>query len=417
MDGGFHGRTLSTLSATGKPKAQEGFAPLVAGFHCIPYDDVQALLDLEGGPEQIVAVMLEPVQGENGVVAPRPGYLQALRTICDRNGWLLVLDEVQTGLCRTGAWFAYQHENIRPDIATLAKSLGNGLPIGACLAAGTAANLFTPGSHGSTFGRQSLGRGGGPHRHRADGRAKTRARAAELGTIMLARFKAELGGLKEVIEVRGKGLMIGIELARPCAELVARSLERRLLINVAAEKVVRLLPPLIISDAEMNEIIDVVCALIKDFGPLRSNAMPMPRHFLTLGDLDRAELDALLARAAELKQAFKQKRLERSCPGRVLAMVFEKSSTRTRVSFETAMAHLGGCAIYLPANDTQLQRGEPVEDTARVLSNMVDGVMLRTYEHEKLARFAENADVPVINGLSDSFHPCQLLATCRPSMS
>lgn len=265
MDGGFHGRTLSTLSATGNPKAQEGFAPLVAGFHCIPYDDVQALLDLEGGPEQIVAVMLEPVQGENGVVAPRPGYLQALRTICDRNGWLLVLDEVQTGLCRTGAWFAYQHENIRPDIATLAKSLGNGLPIGACLAAGTAANLFTPGSHGSTFGGNPLAAAAALTVIELMDEQKLAARAAELGTIMLARFKAELGGLKEVIEVRGKGLMIGIELARPCAELVARSLERRLLINVAAEKVVRLLPPLIISDAEMNEIVDVVCALIKDF--------------------------------------------------------------------------------------------------------------------------------------------------------
>ena len=265
MDGGFHGRTLSTLSATGNPKAQEGFAPLVAGFHCIPYDDVQALLDLEGGPEQIVAVMLEPVQGENGVVAPRPGYLQALRTICDRNGWLLVLDEVQTGLCRTGAWFAYQHENIRPDIATLAKSLGNGLPIGACLAAGTAADLFTPGSHGSTFGGNPLAAAAALTVIELMDEQKLAARAAELGTIMLARFKAELGGLKEVIEVRGKGLMIGIELARPCAELVARSLERRLLINVAAEKVVRLLPPLIISDAEMNEIVDVVCALIKDF--------------------------------------------------------------------------------------------------------------------------------------------------------
>ena len=265
MDGGFHGRTLSTLSATGNPKAQEGFAPLVAGFHCIPYDDVQALLDLEGGPEQIVAVMLEPVQGENGVVAPRPGYLQALRTICDQNGWLLVLDEVQTGLCRTGAWFAYQHENIRPDIATLAKSLGNGLPIGACLAAGTAADLFTPGSHGSTFGGNPLAAAAALTVIELMDEQKLAARAAELGTIMLARFKAELGGLKEVIEVRGKGLMIGIELARPCAELVARSLERRLLINVAAEKVVRLLPPLIISDAEMNEIVDVVCALIKDF--------------------------------------------------------------------------------------------------------------------------------------------------------
>lgn len=265
MDGGFHGRTLSTLSATGNPKAREGFAPLVAGFHCIPYDDVQALLDLEGGPEQIVAVMLEPVQGENGVVAPRPGYLQALRTICDRNGWLLVLDEVQTGLCRTGAWFAYQHENIRPDIATLAKSLGNGLPIGACLAAGTAADLFTPGSHGSTFGGNPLASAAALTVIELMDEQKLAARAAELGTIMLARFKAELGGLKEVIEVRGKGLMIGIELARPCAELVARSLERRLLINVAAEKVVRLLPPLIISDAEMNEIVDVVCALIKDF--------------------------------------------------------------------------------------------------------------------------------------------------------
>lgn len=265
MDGGFHGRTLATLSATGNPKAREGFAPLLAGFHCIPYDDVQALRDLEGGREQIVAVMLEPVQGENGVVAPRPGYLQALRTICDRNGWLLVLDEVQTGLCRTGAWFAYQHENIRPDIATVAKSLGNGLPIGACLAAGTAANLLTPGSHGSTFGGNPLAAAAALTVIELMDEQKLAARAAELGTIMLARFKAELGGLQEVIEVRGKGLMIGIELASPCAELVARSLERRLLINVAAEKVVRLLPPLIISDAEMNEIIDVVCALIKDF--------------------------------------------------------------------------------------------------------------------------------------------------------
>ena len=265
MDGGFHGRTLATLSATGNPKAREGFAPLLAGFHCIPYDDVQALRDLEGGREQIVAVMLEPVQGESGVVAPRPGYLQALRTICDRNGWLLVLDEVQTGLCRTGAWFAYQHENIRPDIATVAKSLGNGLPIGACLAAGPAADLLTPGSHGSTFGGNPLAAAAALTVIELMDEQKLAARAAELGTIMLARFKAELGGLKEVIEVRGKGLMIGIELASPCAELVARSLERRLLINVAAEKVVRLLPPLIISDAEMNEIVDVVCALIKDF--------------------------------------------------------------------------------------------------------------------------------------------------------
>lgn len=265
MNGGFHGRTLSTLSATGNPKAQEGFAPLLAGFHYIPYDDVQALLDLEGGPEQIVAVMLEPVQGENGVATPRPGYLQALRTICDRNGWLLVLDEVQTGLCRTGAWFAYQHENIRPDIATLAKSLGNGVPIGACLAAGTAAELLTPGSHGSTFGGNPLAAAAALTVIELMDEQKLAARAAELGTIMLARFKAELGGLKEVIEARGKGLMIGIELARPCAELVGRALERRLLINVAAEKVVRLLPPLIISDAEMNEIVDVVCALIKDF--------------------------------------------------------------------------------------------------------------------------------------------------------
>ena len=265
MEGGFHGRTLATLSATGNPKAREGFAPLLAGFHCIPYDDVQALRDLEGGREQIVAVMLEPVQGESGVVAPRPGYLQALRTICDRNGWLLVLDEVQTGLCRTGAWFAYQHENIRPDIATVAKSLGNGLPIGACLAAGAAADLLTPGSHGSTFGGNPLAAAAALTVIELMDEQKLAARAAELGTIMLARFKAELGGLKEVIEVRGKGLMIGIELASPCAELVARSLERRLLINVAADKVVRLLPPLIISDAEMNEIVDVVCALIKDF--------------------------------------------------------------------------------------------------------------------------------------------------------
>ena len=265
MQGSFHGRTMATLSATAKPEVQAGFEPLLPGFLHVPYDDLAALQQLDAVRGRVVALMLEAVQGEGGVNIPAPGYLRALRALCDRNGWLLILDEVQTGMGRTGAWFAYQHEDVLPDVVTLAKSLGNGMPIGACLAAGPAADLLQPGSHGSTFGGNPLAAAAALAVIRIMHEQDLVARAAACGKVMLERFQTELDGLEGVSAVRGMGLMIGIELARDCASLVEQALQRGLLINVTAGRVVRLLPPLVITEADMNHIIDAVCRLVREF--------------------------------------------------------------------------------------------------------------------------------------------------------
>ena len=265
MEGSFHGRTMATLSATGKPEVRAGFDPLLPGFRYMPYNDIPALEKLEDAGDRVVAIMLEAVQGEGGVIVPGPGYLKVLRDLCDRNGWLLVLDEVQTGMCRTGAWFAYQHEDILPDVVTLAKSLGNGLPIGACLAAGPAAEMLQPGSHGSTFGGNPLVSAAALAVIDILSEQDLAERAAATGRAMLESFRAQLADLDQVVEIRGKGLMIGIELSGDCGVLVERALERRLLINVTAGRVVRLLPPLIITEDELRHIIDTVCSLVRDF--------------------------------------------------------------------------------------------------------------------------------------------------------
>ena len=265
MEGGFHGRTMATLSATGKPEVRAGFDPLLPGFRYVPYNDITALHNLEDAHARVVAVMLEAIQGEGGIIVPDPGYLRALRELCDRNGWLLVLDEIQTGMCRTGAWLACQHENILPDIVTLAKSLGNGLPIGACLAAGPAAEMLQPGSHGSTFGGNPLASAAALAVIDIMERQQLAARAATIGRLMLERLRAQLASLSQVVAIRGRGLMTGIELSGDCSALVEQALQRRLLINVTAGRVVRLLPPLIITDAEMEQLIDAVCLLLRDF--------------------------------------------------------------------------------------------------------------------------------------------------------
>lgn len=261
--GSFHGRTMATLSATGNSKVQQGFEPLVEKFVHVPYNDTEVLSRLTDA--NVVAVMLEPIQGEGGVVIPDEGYLKAVRDICDQNNWLLILDEIQTGMCRTGEWFAFQHEKISPDVMTLAKALGNGIPIGACLAKGIAADLIQPGSHGSTFG-------GNPLASRAAlavidvlSKQKLHIRAAKLGAEMLARFKSELSEIDGVISVRGKGLMLAIELDRECAQLVNMALQEHLLINVTSENVIRLLPPLIIDDDIAQQIIAKVVRIVKVF--------------------------------------------------------------------------------------------------------------------------------------------------------
>lgn len=261
--GGFHGRTMATLSATGNDKVRQGFEPLVEKFIHVPYNDVAALQRLSD--PDIVAVMLEPIQGESGVIIPDQGYLQAVRDICDRKGYLLVLDEVQTGLGRTGAWFAFQHEEILPDLLTLAKSLGNGVPIGACLARGIAAELLQPGSHGSTFGGNPLASRAGLTVLDVLSKGKLCEHAAALGTTMLASFKRTLGGVQGVVSIRGKGLMIGIELDRDCSEIFHLALKERLLINIASGNVIRLLPPLIIDAEAAQRIVETVTRITKTF--------------------------------------------------------------------------------------------------------------------------------------------------------
>lgn len=265
MSGSFHGRTMATLSATGNDKVHEGFGPLLTGFHHVPYDQVEVLRELAKQDLEIIAVMLEPIQGEGGVVVPQPEYLKSIREICTENDWLMVLDEVQTGMCRTGKWFAFQHEQVRPDVMTLAKSLGNGVPIGACLANARAAEGMSAGSHGSTFGGNPLAARTALTVIEFMTVNKIAERVASLGNTMLSEFTQALAGISGISDIRGKGLMIGIQLDRDCVELVNLALEEKLLLNVTAGNVLRLLPPLTMTDEEKDLIISKVCALLKDY--------------------------------------------------------------------------------------------------------------------------------------------------------
>lgn len=265
MDQSFHGRTLATLSATGNRKVQAGFEPLVQGFVRVPYNDIEAINEITHNNNSVVAVLVEPIQGEGGVNIPNVDYLNKIREVCDKNEWLMMLDEIQTGMGRTGQLFSHQHNNILPDVMTLAKGLANGMPIGACLARGAAAEVFAPGNHGSTFGGNPLACRVALTVLDVIESQQLTERAGQLGERMRAGFQSKLGEQQGVLSIRISGLMIGIELDRPCVELVTRALDQGMLINVTADKVIRLLPPLIISDAECDQIIDGVCTLIDSF--------------------------------------------------------------------------------------------------------------------------------------------------------
>jgi acetylornithine aminotransferase len=265
MENSFHGRTMATLSATGNAKIQQGFEPLVQGFLRVPYGDLDAIATLAGTRRDIAAVMVEPIQGEGGVNIPPAGYLAGIRELCDRNDWLMMLDEVQTGMCRTGRWFACQHEGVTPDVMALAKSLGNGVPIGASLAAGKAAGLLSPGKHGSTFGGNPLACRAALTVIEVMARERLGERAAATGVELLRRLQEALRGIPAVRAVRGRGMMIGIELDRPCADLVAQSLAAGLLVNVTAGNVVRLLPPLIYGADEIESMVSTLSSVIARF--------------------------------------------------------------------------------------------------------------------------------------------------------
>ncbi|MGE3481547.1 MAG: aspartate aminotransferase family protein [Gammaproteobacteria bacterium] len=260
----FHGRTLATLSATGNRKVQAGFEPLVQGFIRVPYNDVEALHAVARNSPQVVAVLIEPIQGEGGIIIPDDDYLKQVRELCDRHGWLMMLDEIQTGMGRTGRWFAYQHHDFHPDVISVAKGLANGVPIGACLARGAAAEVYQPGNHGSTFGGNPLACSAALAVLATIKAERLTERAAVLGQRVLAGLKAALAGCALVAEIRGRGLMIGVELTRSSPHLPAIGLERGILFSVQSEKVIRLLPPLIISDAEADEIATRIGALVRE---------------------------------------------------------------------------------------------------------------------------------------------------------
>jgi acetylornithine aminotransferase len=265
MDGSFHGRTMGSLSATGNKKVHNGFTPLLEGFSRVPYGDVAAVEACIAANPSVVAVLVEPVQGEGGVVIPPANYLKRLRALCDQHGLLLMLDEVQTGMGRTGAWFACQLEQVKPDVMSLAKGLGNGFPIGTCIAGGAAASVLQPGTHGSTFGGNPLAARVAFTVCEILESDQLVGRAGALGLSVKNAFKSRLGALPGVVDVRGLGLMLGIELDRPCGELVGKALARGLLMNVTADRTIRLLPPLVMQDDEASRMVDEVSSLVEEF--------------------------------------------------------------------------------------------------------------------------------------------------------
>ncbi len=260
MNGSFHGRTMATLTATGNPKVKDGFYPLLDGFLHVDYNDIDAVKAIDN--DQVVAILVEPVQGEGGVNVPDEDYLTQLRAICDERNWLLMLDEIQTGNGRTGELFAFQHTDIMPDVLTTAKGLGNGLPIGACMARGPAANVLQPGNHGSTYGGNPLVCQGAYTVLTTLQEDKLIDNAKHIGRYLLQGFAQQLEGHEKVSNIRGKGLMIGIELTQPCPELVTAAADKGLLLNVTAGNTIRLLPPLITSETDADQMIDIVCQLI-----------------------------------------------------------------------------------------------------------------------------------------------------------
>lgn len=264
-DKAFHGRSIATLSATGNPKVQEGFGPLVEGFIRVPANDIEAVKQATEGNLNVVAVFFETIQGEGGINPMRMEYLKAVRELCTERDWLLCIDEVQSGMGRTGKWFAHQWAGITPDVMALAKGLASGVPIGAIVAGPKAADVFQPGNHGSTFGGNPLAMRAGIETLRIMEEDGLLANATQMGDYLMGKLRAELGSTPGVKEIRGQGLMIGVELARPCGVLIARAAERGLLMSVTADNVIRLLPPLIITKAEVDEVLSILIPMVREF--------------------------------------------------------------------------------------------------------------------------------------------------------
>ncbi|WP_404299553.1 aspartate aminotransferase family protein [Alicycliphilus denitrificans] len=264
-DHAFHGRSIATMTATGNPKVRNGFGPLLDGFIRVAPNDIEALQEATEGNPNVVAVLMEPIQGEGGLHPMRAEYLQQVRKLCDANGWLMMLDEVQSGMGRTGKWFTYQWAGIVPDVMTLAKGLGSGVPVGAVLAHGAASEVLKPGNHGSTFGGNPLAMRAGVETIRIMEEEGLLANAAEVGAHLKAALQQALGHIPGVNEVRGQGLIIGVELDRPCGVLIDRAADCGLLLSVTADRVIRLVPSLTLTRAEADEIVALLTPLVQAF--------------------------------------------------------------------------------------------------------------------------------------------------------
>jgi len=410
---GFHGRTLGALSATGQRKYQRSFEPIVPGFVHVPPNDMAALKDAVG--HQTAAIMVEPIMGEGGVQILDPSYLELARKLCDEFGALLIFDEVQCGMGRTGKWFAFQHSGVVPDVLVLAKGLGGGFPIGAMLARGKAADVLEPGDQGSTFGGNPLGCSVALAVIDTIDHQDLLQNAASIGKYL----KGELEKFGPIVEeVTGAGLMLGIRLSKPIAkDVVTRAFEKKLIINATSDDMLRLLPPLILTEAQAERALDIIaeCLKVKRTPAVSTRVIsdrPQPLHdVLAIDDLSDGQLIQCLELASHLKQQrHSSSAFVPQVDNRSVALVFEKASLRTRVSFETAIRELGGQPIYLTRADIGMGDREAVKDIASNLSGWVSVIVARMFWQRELCELAEFATVPVVNALTEMEHPCQALA-------
>lgn len=407
----FHGRTLGALSATGQRKYQRAFEPLVPGFVNITANDLGELR--EAFSAKTAAILVEPVMGEGGVQDLSPEFLHLAEALCKEHNALLMLDEVQSGIGRTGKWFCFQHHGLKPDVVCVAKGLGGGVPIGACLTAGPKANILVTGDHGTTFGGNPLA---------------CAAALAVLDTIehqglldhVAAMHDVLVSGLRQIpqiVEIRGKGLMVGAVLDQPIAkDIVARAFGEKLILNATDEFNLRFIPPLVVNAQQIQRAVSKVAELLgapaPKFAVVASKTVDKPLHdVLTIDDLSLEKVESLLSEAAYDKQ---RRRIAPSViqpvENRMVALVFEKPSLRTRVSFETAIRELGGNAVHLGKADIGMGSREALKDVGGNLSRWCTAIVARLYWQRDLLALAEVCDVPVINALTEWEHPCQALA-------
>ncbi len=407
----FHGRTMGAISATGQRKYQRAFEPIVPGFVHIEANNVDELRDVFS--HKVAAILLEPIMGEGGILELTEEFLTEAQSLCREHDALLMLDEVQCGMGRSGKWFAFQHYDLQPDVLILAKGLGGGVPIAATLAAGKAADIFEPGDHGSTFGGNPLACATAlavidtiEHQDLMD-------RATDMGAILSAGL-ASMG-----FKVTGKGLMIGATLEEPVARnYVRQCFEKKLIINATDEYSLRFVPPLIVNESQIASALGTLAQVMGIAAPalppvgIRWTSAAQPLHdVLSIDDLSQTQIEEVLALAAFSKHRRQvAPSVITAVENRTVAMVFEKQSLRTRVSFESAIRELGGQAIHLGKGDIAMGSREPIKDVAQNLSRWCNMIVARLYWQKHLQELAEYADVPVINALTEWEHPCQALA-------